>query len=70
MIFPSIDLMGGKVVQLVQGKKENKKIEIGDYVADYSKFTNFLGWKPEIGIEEGLKRTFEYYKKYSGYYWE
>lgn len=39
MIFPSIDLMNGKVVQLVQGKRENKKIEIDDVLGVANKFS-------------------------------
>lgn len=41
MIFPSIDLMNGKVVQLVQGKRENKKIELDnpfDLARKFSKY--------------------------------
>ncbi len=41
MIFPSIDLMNGKVVQLVQGKKENKKIEIEDVLSVARKFSKY-----------------------------
>jgi len=41
MIFPSIDLMNGKVVQLVQGKRENKKIEIEDVLGVARKFSNY-----------------------------
>jgi len=41
MIFPSIDLMNGKVVQLVQGKKENKKIEIEDVLGVARRFSNY-----------------------------
>jgi phosphoribosylformimino-5-aminoimidazole carboxamide ribotide isomerase len=33
MIYPSIDLMKGKAVQLVQGKPENKKLEIEDVLS-------------------------------------
>jgi phosphoribosylformimino-5-aminoimidazole carboxamide ribotide isomerase len=39
MIYCSIDLMGGKAVQLVQGKAENKKIEISDIMGLATKFS-------------------------------
>lgn len=32
---------------------------------DISKATEILGWKPEIGREQGMKRTFEYFKNLS-----
>jgi len=41
MIFPSIDLMKGKVVQLVQGKKENKKIELDNVFELAKKFSKY-----------------------------
>ena len=41
MIYPSIDLMNGKVVQLVQGKKEQKKIEIENPLEQAEKFSKY-----------------------------
>ncbi len=32
---------------------------------DISKATELLGWKPQIGREEGMKRTFDYFKSLS-----
>lgn len=49
--------------------KESKQIEIGDYIANYSKFQNTAGWSPKTGLDEGLKKTFEYYRKNRKYYW-
>ena len=34
-------------------------------VPDISKAKNILGFEPKIGLEEGLKRSIEWYKKYS-----
>lgn len=31
------------------------------YAIDHSKLTNDLGWKPEISLEEGLKKTIDWY---------
>jgi phosphoribosylformimino-5-aminoimidazole carboxamide ribotide isomerase len=39
MLIPSIDLMGGKIVQLVQGKK--KALEFDDFDAWVSRFSRF-----------------------------
>jgi len=53
----------------VEFPEERKKIEIGDYVADYSKITKVIGWKPRTKLADGIKKTLEYYKKYKKYYW-
>jgi len=41
MIYPCIDIMNGKVVQLVQGKAENKQIELDSYTDLIKKFKPF-----------------------------
>ena len=40
---------------------ERKKIDIGDYYADYSKIRQHLGWEPKVSLREGLKLTLAYY---------
>lgn len=64
-----IKIYGRGSYELMPYPEENKKIEIGDYVADYTKITNLLGWKPRVNIEEGIKKTFEYYEKNREFYW-
>ncbi len=46
MIIPSIDLMGRKVVQLVQGKESAKALELPDPLAVLEKFASF----PEMQV--------------------
>lgn len=48
--------------ELVPFPKEHKIIDIGDYYGDFSLFHRETGWKPEVSLEEGLKRTVEYFK--------
>ena len=69
MVGKMIKIYGQDEYELVPFPSESKKIEIGDYIADYSKFQKTVGWKPKINIDEGLKRTFKYYQKYKKYYW-
>ena len=40
---------------------ERKKIDIGDYYADDRKIRQQLGWQPQVGLREGLRRTLTYY---------
>ncbi|MEK6954525.1 MAG: SDR family NAD(P)-dependent oxidoreductase [Candidatus Micrarchaeota archaeon] len=43
--------------------EERKAIEIGNFVVSGRKIRKTLGWKPKVGLEEGLKRTYEFYKE-------
>lgn len=49
--------------------RERKSIEIGDYVADWKKIHRVLGWRPRISLEEGIKRTIDYYQRNKSRYW-
>lgn len=49
--------------------EERKKIEIGDYKADWDKINKVTGWKPKTTLTKGLTRTFEYYEKNKEHYW-
>jgi dTDP-glucose 4,6-dehydratase/UDP-glucose 4-epimerase len=64
-----IAINGSGEFETVAFPKESKQIEIGDYIADYSKFKNATGWTPKIGLDEGMEKTFEYYRKNMKYYW-
>lgn len=43
--------------------KDRKKIDIGDYYADFTQIKNILGWSPKITLEKGLNLTLEFYHK-------
>jgi dTDP-glucose 4,6-dehydratase/UDP-glucose 4-epimerase len=50
--------------QLVPFPPERKVIDIGNYYSNHSYATELLGWQPAIGLEEGLRRTVDYYRQY------
>jgi UDP-glucose 4-epimerase len=49
---------------------EKKRIDIGDYYADYSKIKQTLGWQPRISLRAGLERTVAYYMEHGQHYWQ
>jgi nucleoside-diphosphate-sugar epimerase len=63
-----IDINGRGSYSIIPFPEERKKIDIGDFYSDFKKIKNELGWKPEVPLREGLQKTFDYYKKYQGYY--
>ncbi len=48
---------------------DRKQIEVGDYIANWDKMKKTYGWKPEVSIEDGIKKTLEYYSRNKKYYW-
>ena len=47
---------------LIPFPPERKAIDIGDYYSDFSLATQILGWTPKVGLEDGLRRTLDYYR--------
>ena len=47
---------------------DRKKIDIGDYYSDFSKFEAVVGWMPKTDLEEGLARTLKYYRAHLNQY--
>lgn len=48
---------------------DRKQIEVGDYIASYEKIKKVFGWRPKVSLEEGIKRTIDYYNKYKKFYY-
>ena len=60
----------GGSYELIPFPTERKAIDIGDYYSDFNLIAEELGWMPKIALEEGLRRTIEFYSKNSSEYWE
>ncbi len=49
---------------------ENRKtIEVGDFISDWSRIKKEIGWQPKVNLEQGIKKTFDFYEKNKQYYW-
>jgi UDP-glucose 4-epimerase len=44
--------------------EERKKIDIGDFVTEDRCFRELTGWAPRTGLDEGRKRSLDYYRRY------
>ena len=64
-----IKIMNGGSYRVVEFPKLRKKIEIGNYIACIDKISKTVGWTPKVGLENGLKITFDFYKKNKSKYW-
>jgi len=47
---------------------DRKRIDIGDYYADFSRIRDALGWSPRVTLREGLARTLGFYREYLTHY--
>ena len=64
-----IDITGTGRVDYTEFTTERKALEPGDYFADITKIKKTIDWFPKITIEDGIKRTIEFYRKYKEHYW-
>ncbi len=65
-----VRMYDGGEYRIVPFPADRKAIDIGDYYSDYRKIKAGLGWKPKVGLEEGLRATLEFYREHHAHYWE
>jgi len=73
----SIKVIAEKIIEIARSGKlkiteyseERKKIEPGDFYADISKIKMTVGWTPKTNLEEGLRKTIDFYRRYKEHYW-
>lgn len=64
-----VELGNGGRYEVVPFPPDRKVIDIGDYYGDYRLIQGRLGWRPQVGLREGLQRTFAFYRQNREYYW-
>jgi len=64
-----VRLAGTGKVSFTEFTKERKEVEPGDYYTDISKIKGVVGWTPQTGLEEGLRKTIAFYREHKKAYW-
>jgi UDP-glucose 4-epimerase len=63
-----IAIAGHGEMRLKPFPPERKAIDIGDFYGDFSRFSKASGWRPRVDLDEGLRRTIDYYRKAASFY--
>jgi UDP-glucose 4-epimerase len=58
-----IEVNGGGRRVIRSFPPDRKRIDIGDYYADFSRIRSLLGWEPKVPLREGLLKTLKFYRK-------
>lgn len=67
MVTKIVNIVKNGHIKYVEWPLNYEKNETGDFEMDISKIIS-IGWKPTFTFDEGISRTYEYYKKYKDYY--
>jgi UDP-glucose 4-epimerase len=54
---------GGKY-EIREFPPERKRIDIGDFLTDDTRFRGLSGWRPRTGLADGLRRSLDYYRRH------
>lgn len=68
MVELVVRIVGSGSIEHVPWPENYKNEETGNFENDMSKFYKATGWEPKTGLEDGLTKMFEYYKKHKDKY--
>ncbi|HET7220320.1 MAG TPA: NAD-dependent epimerase/dehydratase family protein [Vicinamibacterales bacterium] len=59
-----LDVAGTGSVSFVEWPAEKKRIDIGSFYSDSSKFQRTVGWQPRVDLRSGLRQTIDFYRQH------
>jgi UDP-glucose 4-epimerase len=63
-----IDVAGSGRVRYVEWPADKKRIDIGSFYSDSTKFRQTTGWAPSVGLRDGLQQTIAFYRTHKDQY--
>ena len=64
LVSQLVETAGSGTVRFVEWPPEKKRIDIGNFYSDWSKFEAAVGWRPRTELREGLRRTIAFYREH------
>jgi dTDP-glucose 4,6-dehydratase/UDP-glucose 4-epimerase len=64
-----IAINNGGEMDLISFPNNRKVIDIGNYYSNFSLISTELGWVPKVKLNDGLKKTIDFYKMHNSNYW-
>jgi UDP-glucose 4-epimerase len=68
MVRSVIRVVGAGDLEFTPWPSDYERIETGDVVADITRLHQVTDWKPLVGLDEGIERTFQYYLHHLSHY--
>ena len=63
-----IDAAGTGSMRFVEWPPEKKRIDIGSFYTDSTKFRQTVGWQPRVSLRDGLRQTLDFYSRHLPHY--
>ena len=63
-----IEVAGSGSVRFVEWPPEKKRIDIGSFYTDSTKFRQAVGWQPQTTLVDGLRQTVAFYRQHMPHY--
>jgi UDP-glucose 4-epimerase len=63
-----LQITGTGTVRYVDWPPEKKRIDIGSFYSDSTRFQQRVGWMPQVELREGLRRTVAFYREHFSQY--
>ena len=64
----SVELNGSGEYVVRSFPEDRKRIDIGDYYADFGRISSLLDWRPKIPLHEAVSRTLAFYREHLKHY--